>query len=390
LALEFNLQVDRDEAAFAARQAEAAEARKAGAESSLFLSVHGTIDHASRDRFAADLARAPYAEKIWLHVDSNGGDFGPSYDLWALLHEHPAESKTAWIDRAESGALLAAAGCDQRAASHGASILFHGAALDLHDSHQRCTAAALAGLASDLRWADEQIVRILSKATGADPEELRREMQNEEPTSLEHSRLESSLRLKMDDTMSVEEIAALEAEVRREHARNQALWAHNDRRRLLAGVELKAARDGSTLLYGVATSDAVDRMGDIVEADGMQAALPVPFLLSHDHSNPLGKVLSASRTKNGIEIEAKLFSGLADRIDEGIRLIKAGLYPGLSIGFRALESKRIPTGLRFTAWELLEISAVSVPANPDGKITAAKCYEHVERKGTNRQVRAWL
>lgn len=185
--MNFDLEIARDEAAFTARQAEAAEARKAGAEPSLFISARGTIDRAARDRFAADLARAPYAAKLWLHVDSNGGDFGPSYDLWSLLSEHPAQEKIAWIDRAESGALLVVAGCGRRIAQPGASILLHGAALDLHDVRERCTATALAKMAADLRWADEQIVRILSHATGADPEELRREMQNEEPTNLERA-----------------------------------------------------------------------------------------------------------------------------------------------------------------------------------------------------------
>lgn len=175
-----------------------------------------------------------------------------------------------------------------------------------------------------------------------------------------------------------------------EDAKLKRLMATNDRRRNSAGVILKAAADGTFTLRGLATSGAVDRMGDVVEPSGMSAELPVPFLLGHDHAKPIGKVIKATRVAAGVEIVATLFKGASPRIDEAIKLIQLGLFPGLSIGFRSLDSERIPTGRRFKKWELLEISAVTVPANPEGKITAAKRYGNVERADTSKQVRAWL
>lgn len=150
-----------------------------------------------------------------------------------------------------------------------------------------------------------------------------------------------------------------------------------------SGFVLKEMGNGTLTLTGVASSNTVDRVGDVVEPSGAVLALPVPFLLGHDHAHPLGQVTTATKRGNSIEIVATLYKGVSPRIDEAIRLIQLGLYPGLSIGFRGLKSERMggtSPGIRFTEWELLEVSAVTVPANPDGKITGAKRYTYAATK----------
>ena len=152
-------------------------------------------------------------------------------------------------------------------------------------------------------------------------------------------------------------------------------------------VLVKEAADGSVTISGIASTGTVDRMGDIVEPMGAKIALPIPFLLSHDHAQPLGNVTRAAATSAGIEVTAKAYKGVSDRIDEALRLIALGMFGGLSIGFRALKSEALPgrgAGWRFTEWELLEVSAVTVPANPDARITAAKRFEPVRIKSPGR------
>lgn len=159
--------------------------------------------------------------------------------------------------------------------------------------------------------------------------------------------------------------------------------AAREAKRSGSGFVLKDMGNGTLTLTGIASSNTVDRVGDVVEPDGAVLALPVPFLLGHDHAHPLGQVTTARKLGNSIEIIATLYKGVSPRIDEAIRLIQLGLYPGLSIGFRGIKSEPMGGargGIRFTEWELLEVSAVTVPANPDGKITGAKRYTYKPTK----------
>jgi hypothetical protein len=65
---------------------------------------------------------------------------------------------------------------------------------------------------------------------------------------------------------------------------------------------------------------------------------------------------------------------LKNRLDEAWHTVKSGLINGLSIGFRAIERSYIEdtSSIRFTAWEWLELSIVSVPANSEASITTVR------------------
>ena len=64
-------------------------------------------------------------------------------------------------------------------------------------------------------------------------------------------------------------------------------------------------------------------------------------------------------------------------IDKAWSLIKAGLVRGLSIGFKELDSEAIPDswGRKFTKWEWLETSAVTIAANREATITTIKTFD---------------
>src|SRR5262245_4865639 len=115
---------------------------------------------------------------------------------------------------------------------------------------------------------------------------------------------------------------------------------------------VKAVDDEARTITGMATTPAPDRLNDVVEPRGAQFTLPIPLLWQHDAHQPIGHVTHASVGKGGIEIVARIAKGVTAEIDRAWSLIKAGLVPGLSIGFKALEHEPIPAtkGIRFTKW----------------------------------------
>lgn len=146
--------------------------------------------------------------------------------------------------------------------------------------------------------------------------------------------------------------------------------------------EVKAFDDDSREIEGIATTPTPDRMGDIVEPKGAVFKLPIPLLWQHDASKPIGSVVAAKVTNNWISVRARLAKlaeagVLKDRLDEAWQSIKTGLVRGLSIGFSPLESAPIKDtySYRFTSWEWLELSAVTIPANSEASISVVKSID---------------
>jgi HK97 family phage major capsid protein/HK97 family phage prohead protease len=159
-------------------------------------------------------------------------------------------------------------------------------------------------------------------------------------------------------------------------------------------LHVKRVDEAARIITGMATTPAPDRAGDVVEPDGAQFKLPMPLLWQHDSHQPIGHVTSAKVTKAGIEIEASITriaepGKLRDRLDEAWQSIKAGLVQGLSIGFKALETSIIKEtgGIRFLAYELLELSAVTIPANASATITTIKSLDTAQRAASGRELR---
>lgn len=147
--------------------------------------------------------------------------------------------------------------------------------------------------------------------------------------------------------------------------------------RAYALLDVKSVDEDKRVLRGIATTPSVDRMGDVVEPDGAEFKLPIPFLWQHDSNQPIGHVTKAKVTKSGIDVEVRILKSdepgtLKDRLDEAWQSIKLGLVRGLSIGFAGTEVARIDTGYRFLKWMWLELSAVTIAANGDCSIQTIK------------------
>src|SRR5262245_33026991 len=147
--------------------------------------------------------------------------------------------------------------------------------------------------------------------------------------------------------------------------------------RAYALLEIKQADDETRTITGMATTPTPDRLQDVVEPSGAQFKLPMPLLWMHDAKQPIGHVTHAKVGKSGIEIVAKIAKGVTAEIDRAWALIKAGLVPGLSIGFKPIEHEYIEEtkGFRFTKWDWLELSAVTIPANAEASITTVRSID---------------
>ena len=159
--------------------------------------------------------------------------------------------------------------------------------------------------------------------------------------------------------------------------------------RAYSSIDIKAADEtaGKRLFKGIASTPSTDRAGDIVEPKGGRWTLPVPLLWQHKHDQPIGWVRTIEAKSDGLWISAELAEGIG-KADEAWRMIEAGLVDSYSIGFRADDWDPLPGGgMRFTSWSLLEVSIVTVPCDPNAKIsrlasTASSAATAPSRKGS--------
>lgn len=116
-----------------------------------------------------------------------------------------------------------------------------------------------------------------------------------------------------------------------------------------------------------------DRMGDVITKGAFAgAAAPLPMLFAHDQTDPVGVWESITETASGLEVRGRLLVDDVARAREVRALVVSGVIGGLSIGFipKATEPRR--GGRTIKALELAEISLVTVPMHPGGRITGAK------------------
>lgn len=135
--------------------------------------------------------------------------------------------------------------------------------------------------------------------------------------------------------------------------------------------------DSPLIIRGFANTVTKDRAGDVIPAsawttsNALKNYMKNPIMLfGHDHSRPIGKVISLEPTEMGLIVEAEVSTA-----DEQIyQLIKDGVLKTFSIGFRIKDADYDAESNTFyiTDLELLEISVVSVPCNQDSTFSVSK------------------
>ena len=136
-----------------------------------------------------------------------------------------------------------------------------------------------------------------------------------------------------------------------------------------AGVTAENAANEMTF---VISTDDVDRHGDVIVSEGwaLDAYQRNPvFLWAHDYLRPvIGKAVLVWKERHGLL--ARMEFAPTDFAQEVASLYRGGYQRGVSVGFKPIryeERRNEQTGafqgIRFLEQELLEVSAVPVPAN---------------------------
>jgi HK97 family phage major capsid protein len=153
-------------------------------------------------------------------------------------------------------------------------------------------------------------------------------------------------------------------------------------------LEIKSIDEETREFAGRATNISTDLMEDIVESNGAEFALPIPFLWQHQNDKPVGHVTQAQISDNEILVRGKLVkpydgapASWRERLEVAWADMKTGLVRGLSIGFKPLEIEPIKGtyGNRYKRWRWLELSGVTIAANTEATITAIKSIDTQQR-----------
>jgi len=141
--------------------------------------------------------------------------------------------------------------------------------------------------------------------------------------------------------------------------------------------------DGGLDIKGSASTDALDRAGDIIESNawtksgGLENFKNNPIVLfNHDYDRPIGRAKEIGVTENGLELTARISKSAGEIKD----LIKDGVLGAFSVGFKVKDAdyNDETDGYKIKDAELFEVSVVSVPCNQTAVFSLAKSFDSME------------
>ena len=140
--------------------------------------------------------------------------------------------------------------------------------------------------------------------------------------------------------------------------------------------------DGGLDIKGSASTDSIDRAGDIIESTawakgGLENFKNNPVILfNHNYDRPIGRAKEIGVTENGLELTARISKSAGEIKD----LIKDGVLGAFSVGFKVKDADYISEtdGYKIKDAELFEVSVVSVPCNQNAVFSVAKSFDTME------------
>jgi hypothetical protein len=136
-----------------------------------------------------------------------------------------------------------------------------------------------------------------------------------------------------------------------------------------------AAADGSLMVSGIASTEAVDADGEIVTADAMRKALP-SYLQCGTVREMHQPIAAGNPISAHVDDDGKTHF-TAHIVDAGtIAKIKANVLKGFSIGGKEITK----VGNKITEILLKDISVVDLPNNPESFFTVIKFEKPAEKK----------
>ena len=141
--------------------------------------------------------------------------------------------------------------------------------------------------------------------------------------------------------------------------------------------------DGGVDIKGSASTNALDRAGDIIESDawtkgGLENYKGNPIILfNHNYDKPIGRAKDLKVTDNGLEISAKISKAAGDVT----QLIKDGVLGAFSVGFKVKDADYMTEtdGYKIKDAELFEVSVVSIPCNQGATFGLSKSFDSMEQ-----------
>ena len=142
-------------------------------------------------------------------------------------------------------------------------------------------------------------------------------------------------------------------------------------------------KDGSVNIRGLASTNSLDRAGDVINHDawtksgGLDGFKQNPVILfNHNYDRPIGRATSMEVSKEGLELGAKISKSAGDVRN----LIKDGVLGAFSVGFRVKDAEynEETDGFEIKDAELFEVSVVSVPANQTAMFSLAKSFDSMK------------
>lgn len=148
--------------------------------------------------------------------------------------------------------------------------------------------------------------------------------------------------------------------------------------------ETKADDKGGLIISGYgAYFGNIDSYGDIIERGAFVKTLAerkdrIAFCYQHDIWNPIGKIQEIAEDEKGLKITVKLSDA-----DKDIQTkVKEGILKEMSIGYRTINSKQDTVNGEtvnvLTELKLIEVSLVTVAANPLAVIESMKADEKID------------
>lgn len=139
-----------------------------------------------------------------------------------------------------------------------------------------------------------------------------------------------------------------------------------------AFTKVQAQDDGTVIVSGVASSEAVDADGEVILASAIKAALPgflkFPAIREMHQPKAAGRALSIVVGTDG---KTYVEAHVVDR--EAVAKVKAGVYAGFSIGGNVPPNGRDSANPKIVKrLNLTEISLVDRPANPEATFQIVK------------------
>jgi len=147
--------------------------------------------------------------------------------------------------------------------------------------------------------------------------------------------------------------------------------------------------DGGVEIKGSASTNGLDRAGDIIESDawtkgGLENFKNNPIILfNHNYDKPIGRAKDLQVTENGLEISAKISKAAGDVT----QLIKDGVLGAFSVGFKVKDADYMTEtdGYKIKDAELFEVSVVSVPCNQGATFGLSKSFDSMEQYNEYKQ-----